>query len=391
MTALIEFRERIRRLYANSGRFVNAGAAFLLIVLTLFMTAATLGYKGPFSSLVIVLAIALIMCFMPHSAILTMLLGVIGYEIYTVGLEAAIVYAALCLVFIAIYFIFKPGKSYCMSLAIVLGLAQFFGPMPVIAGLIFTPFYSIPMCMGIIVSSFVTYVAGNTGMYAASSSLSISKKILSTATGVFLDESLWINIFLLAGVTIIVYLIRKLSARRSWVIAVITGCICTFLLSILVSTVLGDPVNYLVLTINVLLEAVTGVVLIFFFFMVDYSREEILQFEDDEYVYFVKAVPKLSVAIQDMKVTRIKAHNIKNITRTSDNVTFVRENTDTTSSPDDKRQLPPPEDTLTDVPGRKEEDAAEETFDRAKEENTADTPSPEKDEGAEEVYSDTIQ
>ena len=42
-----------------------------------------------------------------------------------------------------------------------------------------------------------------------------------------------------------------------------------------------------------------------FFFSVDYSRSENLQFEDDEYYYYVKAVPKLSVTRSEKTVKRI--------------------------------------------------------------------------------------
>ena len=41
------------------------------------------------------------------------------------------------------------------------------------------------------------------------------------------------------------------------------------------------------------------------FFSVDYARCENLQYEDDEYYYYVKAVPKLSVATPEKTVKRI--------------------------------------------------------------------------------------
>ena len=41
------------------------------------------------------------------------------------------------------------------------------------------------------------------------------------------------------------------------------------------------------------------------FFSVDYSRTENIQFEDDEYYYYVKAVPKVGVAVPEKKVKRI--------------------------------------------------------------------------------------
>ena len=43
----------------------------------------------------------------------------------------------------------------------------------------------------------------------------------------------------------------------------------------------------------------------FLFFNVDYTRTEKVQFEDDEYYYYVKAVPKISVAAPDKKVKKI--------------------------------------------------------------------------------------
>ena len=40
----------------------------------------------------------------------------------------------------------------------------------------------------------------------------------------------------------------------------------------------------------------------FLFFDLDYSRTEHLQFEDDEYYYYVKAVPKVYVSSSDKQV-----------------------------------------------------------------------------------------
>ena len=37
----------------------------------------------------------------------------------------------------------------------------------------------------------------------------------------------------------------------------------------------------------------------------DYSRTEIVQFEDDEYYYYVKAVPKVHVAVPEKTVKKI--------------------------------------------------------------------------------------
>ena len=60
---------------------------------------------------------------------------------------------------------------------------------------------------------------------------------------------------------------------------------------------------------GVLLGSIGGVfvafVVQFFRFNLDYSRTEKVQFEDDEYYYYVKAVPKMAVSTPEKKVKKI--------------------------------------------------------------------------------------
>ena len=53
-------------------------------------------------------------------------------------------------------------------------------------------------------------------------------------------------------------------------------------------------------------------VLDFMTLSVDYSRVEHTQFEDDEYYYYVKAVPKAFVPVEDKLVKKINAKRAKN-------------------------------------------------------------------------------
>ena len=59
------------------------------------------------------------------------------------------------------------------------------------------------------------------------------------------------------------------------------------------------------LAMGTLLSVVLAFIFQFFVFAVDYSRTEFLQFQDDEYYYYVKAVPKIAVTAPDVKVQRI--------------------------------------------------------------------------------------
>ena len=66
-----------------------------------------------------------------------------------------------------------------------------------------------------------------------------------------------------------------------------------------------------VLLIQTLLSVVVGIVLEFFVFGGDYTRTERLEYEDDEYYYYVKAVPKASVTTSERSIKKITAQPVK--------------------------------------------------------------------------------
>lgn len=59
---------------------------------------------------------------------------------------------------------------------------------------------------------------------------------------------------------------------------------------------LEAPIPVIPLVAGTIVSVIVGEILEFFLFHVDYKRTERLQFEDDEYYYYVKAVPKITGA-----------------------------------------------------------------------------------------------
>ena len=50
------------------------------------------------------------------------------------------------------------------------------------------------------------------------------------------------------------------------------------------------------LIFGLLVSVMLAMIYNFFFFSVDYTRTEYVQFEDDDYYYYVKAIPKMAVS-----------------------------------------------------------------------------------------------
>lgn len=104
---------------------------------------------------------------------------------------------------------------------------------------------------------------------------------------------------------IIVYVIRRLSIDFSWIYAIIAGSLTDFVMLLVGNVIFGTSIGFFGIFAGLVLSVIVGLVLNVMFFGVDYSRTERVQYEDDNYYYYVKAVPKYSVAASDVKVKKI--------------------------------------------------------------------------------------
>ena len=102
----------------------------------------------------------------------------------------------------------------------------------------------------------------------------------------------------------------------------ICGGITNMLIVMFGDLFLDLNVSIMGVIVGTLISLVLTFALQFFIFSVDYTRTEYVQFEDDEYYYYVKAVPKMVVAAPEKKVKRINPQK-----KNTDSIRTVRSNT----------------------------------------------------------------
>jgi hypothetical protein len=118
------------------------------------------------------------------------------------------------------------------------------------------------------------------------------------------NREMFAMLLILLLAALIVWFLRRLSIDHSWTIAIATGCLLQFVLCLICDLQLKLPLDMLQVFLAVLASACIGLILQFFFFNLDYTRTERVQFEDDEYYYYVKAVPKIYVSGTEKKVQK---------------------------------------------------------------------------------------
>ena len=129
--------------------------------------------------------------------------------------------------------------------------------------------------------------------------------LISYTRQVFTNKEMWLMIAAAVIGILVVHLVRTRSVDHAWKIGSAAGAAVSVIIASAGSIALDLDISFAVILVSAVLGIAVGLVLEFFFFSVDYSRSENIQFEDDEYYYYVKAVPKVGVAAPEKEVKRI--------------------------------------------------------------------------------------
>ena len=108
------------------------------------------------------------------------------------------------------------------------------------------------------------------------------------------NKEMFIVMAIFVITTLVVYQVRRLKINNSWTVATIAGGLVQLVALVVAYLVLGLPEKIIWLVLSTVAAIFAGVVIQFIFMNLDYARTENVQFEDDEYYYYVKAVPKES-------------------------------------------------------------------------------------------------
>lgn len=133
----------------------------------------------------------------------------------------------------------------------------------------------------------------------------MTAKIRLVIDGLMGNKAMLVMITAFVITVIVVYFIRRMSVDHSWTIAMIAGVMVNLVIMLVGDLLYDTNVSVFGAIIGAVITIAAAKLIEFFRFCVDYSRTEKVQFEDDEYYYYVKAVPKMTVSTATKTVKRI--------------------------------------------------------------------------------------
>ena len=307
MTTLLELRERIIAVYSEYENLLTLAGKFLLALAVLLSIDAKAGFNATLSSPLLALVIALVCTLLPMNLIVVVMAAMVTAQMYALSLETAIVAAALFLLLLLLYFRFSPNDAVILLLLPLLYWWNIPYVVPIAAGLLLTPASVVSVSFGVIAAFFIRFVSDNATSITGVASEEMMGKFRFVVDGVFQNQTMFVVIVAFALTLTAVYVIRRLMIVNAWTIAIVIGAIVDLLALLIGDMVFDTQMSVGLLFLGTAVSFGLAWVIKFFAFNLDYSRTESVQFEDDEYYYYVKAVPKVAMTAKTRTVKKISA------------------------------------------------------------------------------------
>lgn len=309
MKALLEMKQHLKIFYSRFDIYLIPALKFLLAFFAFMMINAQIGFLEKVANPAVALLLALLCSFLPVNMTAVFGAVLICAHAFALSLEVFAMAAGLLLIMYILYFRVSPGYGYVLVLTPIAFLMKIPYALPLVLGLIGGPVCAVPVGCGTILYNLMYYMKNNEKMLSSAESDQMSSRLLYLVENVLNNKSVILTILVFAVTLMVVFAIRRMSMDYSWQIAIGAGAVVNVVLFLVGALVMKTSVAIAPLVFGTLVSLAIAFVVEFFVFSVDYSRTEYTQFEDDEYYYYVKAVPKMSVAVSEKKVKKINSRN----------------------------------------------------------------------------------
>ncbi len=277
-------------------RFVIGFAAFRLIVLNT-------GYMEFLSEYPIALLFALVCCFLPSGVMLFAGAVLILLELYALSPIVSLLVLVVFLIMFCAYLRFTSRKGLYAILTPVLSVLGVPYTMPVATGLLGEPYAVISVVCGEITYFMMTHVTTSPSFYVVSEDTDTAAVITRTVSDLLLDQEMYLFLAGFVAAAIITYCICKLPVTQAHLLAAALGIVTQMAVIGGGEILLGNRMMVMRILLGCIVSFLILLIVSFFTRNLDYARVENVQFEDDEYYYYVTAIPK-RFAVNKKRVKR---------------------------------------------------------------------------------------
>ena len=333
MTNLLEIKDRLIRFYSKYETYLFPVVKFIVAIVLFTVINMNIGFMEKISRFPIALILALVCAILPVNATIWLAAFVVLADMYALSMEVAVTTLVLFAALFFLYFRFAPKDGFAAVLTPVCFKLNIPYVMPIGCSLLRDAYSVVAIICGTVIYSFLDGIHQNSGtlknVVADGETAATTSKFDISVGQLLSNKEMYLVIAIFTITAIVVYLVRRLEVEHAWTLAIISGVLIEVVGLFAGYLVLNVSGKTLGLLIGNILSLLISFVIQFLFMNLDYARTERVQFEDDDYYYYVKAVPKKMVAVKEVTVKHFgnTASMGKRIDRSKRNLTPEEEET----------------------------------------------------------------
>ncbi len=287
-------REYLKAIYIKLDIYILSIAKFLLAFFALRTINLELGFLDKINDSAIVVLVSLVCALLPWGVSVAMAAIFILGHFYALSLELAGVVLVLFIIMFCMYLRFGTGDSIYILLTLILFFINMPYFVPIFAGLTAgSATVAIPVAFGIIMYYLIGFATDNADFLGESGTEGMLDRFKFIIDNALQDRQMFLMIIAFAVTIILVYTIRKLAIDYSWFIAIIFGIAVDIIVLLIGKAMFEIDISTASLILGSIATVAIMTILQMFIFAVDYRKKVSVQFDDEDYVYYVKAVPKV--------------------------------------------------------------------------------------------------
>ena len=305
MSTVLVWREQFQKLYAKYSFYIIRILQFALGLAVFGMINSNIGFLKTASTLICTIGLAVICAFLPLGVMTLVATMLILAHMYVLSVGVMLIVGMLFLLIYIFYLRFVPDKAWVILLSAVAVVCKVPFVIIIGIGLLGTPVFLVSTVCGTFSYYILHTVKVNSTSLKGEKASEWIAMMMKFYKQLFTNKEMLLMVAIVIVCGLLVYGLRTRSMNHAWKIATVAGVLTAVAFSVIGNVVFNIHIAYPSILIDGILAIIIGLLFEVLFLSVDYSRTEYLEFEDDEYHYYVKAVPKVAVTAPEKNVKQI--------------------------------------------------------------------------------------
>ncbi len=293
MNKVLQIRKTVRKFYQKYQTIIEIVLKFIIAFLAYDRIVTLLNYKPILGNFGLKIVFGLVGAVCP-GIITTLLCGAVAiYEVYCVSAVLALLVVVIFIVLFCFIARFSGKYAYAVvAIPLLFGLnLQYI--VPLILGMTAGPMAMFPAACGVAlyyVFKVVVSAASGSALLSFDDALVLYTKVID---GILANKEMIFTIVIFAMVIVVMWAVRKIKFEYVFELNIILGSVLIILGYVFSKLIFHMNVNLGFVVLGTLISMLIAEIAQFLDLFLDYFSMEKVQFEDDEYYYYVTAIPKI--------------------------------------------------------------------------------------------------